>query len=498
MDCGSQNQTRMLFQKIIVASVVALLLLLLSGCALVSDSKNGPPGTVTPPPTPPPIPITPGPTGDITKINHIVFMAQENRSFDHYFGHLNQYRAAQGLPTDVDGTPANAANPADDGSSITAFHLQTSCIENTSAAWATSHINFNRFSLSSNTPTLDGFVVEGAAAAKNEGATDTVGRRVMGFYTQDDLPAYHFLATQFSTSDRWFAPAPTETDPNRMYLVAATSVGHAHSPTATVNASTIFDLLEQKGISWRIYYVDPTIDTELNFFTGFVSKHRDRFFPISQYMVDVANGNLASVTFIDPGFQVGSDEHPGTGNNIQKGSAFVVSLIKALMQSSSWKDSVFILTFDEHGGMFDHVASRVNGQPIMEMTQASTGQPATIGMYSTDSLSQVVPSPDGIPPRDLTTTSPADPPGDFDRTGFRLPFIVVSPFSKAHYVSHTPADNTSILTFIEDRFTLPRLTKRDAAGINFAEFFNTASPAWLTPPAVPDQPTTLPCRNTLP
>lgn len=491
--------------RFLFALLLSSMMCLLCGCALFGVPETaGPPGipgptpTPTPVPPPPPGPGTPPTLGDISKINHIVFMAQENRSFDHYFGHLNAYRALQGLGADVDGTPAAVSNPADDGSQIAPFHLQTVCIENTSAAWATSHINFNRFSLSSNTPTMDGFVVEGAAAAKGQGSSDVIGKRVMGFYTQDELPSYYFLATQFATSDRWFAPAPTETQPNRMYLVAATSVGHAHAPTNTVSAPTIFDLLDQKGVSWKIYYVDPTIDSELSFFTGFMSKHRDKFFPISQYMVDVANGNLPSVAFIDPGFQVGSDEHPGTGNNIQRGSSFIVSLVKALMQSPSWKDSTFILTFDEHGGMFDHVASRVNGQPIFAMTQPSTGQPATLGMYSGDAVSQVVPSPDGIPPQDLFTSPPADPAGDFDRNGFRLPFIVISPFSKAHYVSHTPADNTSILKFIEDRFGLPSLNKRDAAGINFAEFFETNNPAWLTPPTVPDQPTNAPCTDTLP
>src|SRR5216684_1459535 len=139
-------------------------------------------------------------------INHIIFMAQENRSFDHIFGHMNAYRATLGLSAALDETPAGASNPADSGANVTAFHLQTMCIENTSAAWATSHINFNRLNQSSNNPTLDGFVVEGAAAAKNEGGNDTKGVRVMGFYTHQDLISHYFLATQFATSDRWFAP----------------------------------------------------------------------------------------------------------------------------------------------------------------------------------------------------------------------------------------------------------------------------------------------------
>jgi phospholipase C len=430
-------------------------------------------------------------------INHIVFMAQENRSFDSYFGHLNDYRVANGLPAVVDGTPALAANPADDGSMITPFHLKTMCIENTSAAWATSHINFNRFDQASDTPTLDGFVVEAAAASIGNGGNDTIGKRAMGFYTDQDLISHYFLATQFGTSDRWFAPAPVETEPNRMYLVAATSVGHAHKPTNPVSgALTIFDLLDKKGITWKIYITDPNNDTELGFFSGFVSKHQANIVPVAQYLSDLQNGTLPQVSYIDPGFATGQDEHPG--GNIQTGVAYSTSLITALMSSSSWIDSVFILTFDEHGGLYDHVASRVDGQPVQTMTQASGGQPATTGPYPQDVTAQQVPSPDGIPPGDFITTNPPDPPGDFNRTGFRIPLMVVSPFSKKNFVSHTPADNTAILRLIEVRFGLPNLTKRDAVASDMTEFFDFQNIPWKTPPTVPAQPTNGPCTNTLP
>jgi phospholipase C len=423
-------------------------------------------------------------------------MAQENRSFDHYFGQLNGYRAANGLPQDVDGTPAAAANPADDGSMVPAFHLKTMCIENTSAAWATSHINFNRFSLSSDTPTLDGFVVEGAAASMGGGGIDTKGVRVMGFYTEQDLISHYFLATQFATSDRWFAPAPVETEPNRMYLVAATSVGHAHAPQSQVKATTIFDLLDQKGISWKIYLVDPSVPSELGFFANFVQSHPNQFVPISQYNTDLQNGTLPSVAYIDRA--PGKDEHPGSGASIQVGTAFVTSLITSLMSSQYWKDSAFILTFDEHGGMYDHVASRVDGQPVQEMMQASSGQPATLGIYPSDAFAQQVPNPDGIPPQDLFTSNPPDPPGDFNRTGFRIPLLVVSPFSKKSFVSHTPAESTAILKLIELRFGLPNLTKRDAVAMDMTEFFDFVNVPWRIPPTVPAQPTNGPCTNTLP
>ena len=103
-----------------------------------------------------------------------------------------------------------------------------------------------------------------------------------------------------------------------------------------------------------------------------------------------------------------------------------------------------------------------------------------------------VPNPDGIAPKDLTS---GDVQGDFTRTGFRVPMMVVSPFSKANYVSHTPADYTAILKLVETRFNLPALTKRDAAQMDMTEFFDFNNPAWLNPPNPPAQKTDLACHN---
>jgi phospholipase C len=241
------------------------------------------------------------------------------------------------------------------------------------------------------------------------------------------------------------------------------------------------------------------MDTELGFFQGFFTRHPNSFFPISQYFTDLQNNTLPQVAYIDPGFKTGQDEHPGVGESIQAGAAFTTSLITALMNSSSWKDSAFIMAFDEGGGLYDHVASMVDGQQIFAVNGPSTGQPVTtVGPYPGDATAQHVPNPDGIPPQDLFTSNPPDPPGDFNRTGFRVPMIVVSPFSKKNYVSHTPADSTAILKMIETRFGLPSLTKRDAVQIDMSEFFDTVNVPWATPPTVPGQPTNGPCYDGLP
>jgi phospholipase C len=131
------------------------------------------------------------------------------------------------------------------------------------------------------------------------------------------------------------------------------------------------------------------------------------------------------------------------------------------MNGPSWKDTIFILTFDEFGGFYDHVPP----------------QPAV--------------SPDGIGPVDLLSgdvcTQVGGPTCDFVFTGYRVPLIVISPFSKKNYVSHTVADNTAILKLIETRFNLSALTKRDAAQIDMTEFFDFVNEPWKTPPTPPAQ-----------
>lgn len=394
-------------------------------------------------------------------VNHIIFMVQENRSFDTYFGRLNDYRMRQGLAADVDGLPSNASNPAANGNGVvTPFHFNTQCVEQVSPSWDESHTDINR----ANPPNaalgptpMDGFVFTAAKFATDNGLHDTQGLRAMGYFDDRDIPYYYFMATQFATSDRWFSPAPTRTQPNRMFAIAATSDGHVYPPPTGTDRLTIFDLAQNAGVSWRVYAVDPQAST-LQPFPVF-DAHPEAVVPASQFLTDVANGTLPAISFIDTGFESGKDEHPPTP--IQPGAAQVATFINALMQSPSWKDSVFILTFDEGGGFFDHV-------PPMPTV-----------------------NPDGIRPTDLL---PKDIQGDFTFSGFRVPMIVVSPFTKAHFVSHAPMDYTAILKFIETRFSLPNLTARDASQADMSrEFFDYEGVPWRNPPSPPAQPVNEPC-----
>jgi len=153
--------------------------------------------------------------------------------------------------------------------------------------------------------------------------------------------------------------------------------------------------------------------------------------PISQYYTDAAAGTLPQVSFVESEpfgkVNVESDEHPPA--NVQVGQKLVHDVMSALVNSPNWSSSAMFLTYDEHGGYYDHVAP-----------------PAA-------------PKPDNIAPM----LQPGDTPGAFDRYGIRVPAMVISPYAKSHVVSHTVYDHTSILHFIETRFGLPTLTNRDAA-----------------------------------
>ena len=461
-----------------------------------------------------PAPGPSGANGGIQSINHIIFMAQENRSFDSYFGQLPAYWAANGYPAQqLDGLPANASNPSYDGTTtVAAYHLASECMDNLSPSWNESHLDWNLHSPGSTTATMDGFVWNAANYAMNENSgganppfTDTAGIRAMGYYDWTDIPYYYFMASNFATSDRWFSPAMDRTQINRMYLFAATSQGYAYPPGTTASdnapltAPTIFDELTSAGVSWKVYYTDNTCATTsgdvrhgprgnttdasaasgactyLTQFANYAPPNAlpSNVVPVSQYLTDVQAGTLPSVAFIETGYLSQQDEHPSSGTDIQTGAAYVASLINPLMNSPSWADSVFILTYDEAGGAYDHVP------PV-----------ATV-------------NPDGISPIDLqagdvctATSDPNGPNCDFNYTGYRLPMIVVSPFTKKDYVSHTVADYTAILKFIETRFNVSSLTQRDAAQMDMTEFFDFQNVPWATPPSnIPVQPTNGACNS---
>jgi len=463
---------------------------------------------------------------NITAINHIIFLAQENRSFDHYFGALREYWKQNGYPDQAfDGLPQfnpgggqppaiPGCNPADPPPSdcvfdpanlVASYHLITQCIENPSPSWNESHVDWDYNDPTGQQPAALNGVVWTAAhdgRAQQPPYFDVDGIRAMGYYDGGDLNYYYFMASNFATSDNWFTPAMSRTQPNRQYLIAATSQGYAYpigtssKDKALLTSPTIFQELQAANITWKIYvnpatvclpHSDPACYLTLSYVQSFKwgwtipTQYPNNIgtigFPGSDFDNDLKNGTLPQVVQIEPASDAGLDEHPSDYDTspieMQKGAQYISEIINSVMTSTSWKDSAFILTFDEFGGLYDHVPP-----------------------YATV-------SPDGIPPVDLLPgdicTQTSGPICDFVYTGYRVPLIVVSPYTKQNYVSHTQADTTSILKFIETRFNLSPLTKRDAAQMDMTEFFDFTNPVWLTPPTPPSQNTSNACYlNKLP
>jgi phospholipase C len=223
--------------------------------------------------------------------------------------------------------------------------------------------------------------------------------------------------------------------------------------------------------------------------------------PITQYFKDVAAGTLPNFVYIIPAYGH-FDEHPGSGQSILAGQVQVAVIVNALMSSPSWKDSVFFYSYDEGGGPLDHVP------PVPSHSNDFTDKVlGTIPDISTIAVNPdgFLPCPEAVDPVtgvstatlhcDLRPTWPGTHPTDVAFTqgfaaqlGFRVPNMIVSPFTRKHFVSHTPMDHTAVLKFVEDRFIGDKkyLTNRDAVQPDLLEFFDFTLIPWATPPTPPN------------
>ncbi len=504
-------------------------------------------------------------TAGLQSIDHVIFMMQENRSFDSYFGMLNPYRTQYGFTQGADGDTYivdgiddklnRISNEDDQGTSHKLFKFATTCVDDMSSAWLESYGDVNRYDfLASRSINMDGFVhnAEGfanscIASGTCSGAyTDTTGERSMGYYDQTFLNYYYFMASNFALSDRWFSPVSTNTDDNRVAtFTGGTTQGLTKDPgdqdhLGQLNIDNIFEELDAANVSWKIYYTvtdgycldyddcpntsnsrypASTFET-LSYSYQYISALNSsggctapkqlssvvgdttnsfcidpaHIAPLSQYYTDLTNGTLPSFAFIEAGYGE-NDEHPGSGNDILTGQAEVAKVINAFMASPEWPDSVFFLAYDEGGGPYDHVPP-VPGHSD-DNTDASMGAIPDISSIAVnpDSYMPCVP-PGGTATThcDLASDSPGANPDDAAaekgfaaQLGFRVPNMIISPFTRAHYVGHTPMDHTAIIKFVENRFigSSAHLTARDAAQPSLLDFFDFTGIPWATPPTPP-------------
>ena len=292
-------------------------------------------------------------------------------------------------------------------------------------------------------------------------------------YRRRICPSTTDLAQTFAISDRYFCSVLGPTFPNRAYLVAGNVVrpsdherDHPASPVAYKPITgTIYDLLNANGVSWTDYYSDLPYSVDL--LRRPQSQHQAawRSSPSTRRGRPAAAGCLRRSLGVDDQIINGNvyqtDEHPP--NDIRAGEYFVSTIVDALRNGPHWNDSILIITYDEHGGFYDHVARRRRRR---EGGHARRHRPGTMRGPSNPPASQqpggglncnvsaTQEAPGVCPGFTPTGPYPANCP-TFNQLGVRLPFIVVSPFAKPHYVSHAVGDHTSMLALIEKRFLPP-------------------------------------------
>ena len=223
--------------------------------------------------------VTVMPPGSVNSIDHVIFMLQENHTFDNYFGMLNPYRAANGWTVGADGNTysvdgiddklSTISNTNDGGTVYPLFPLTSTCIDDESSAWLESYGDVNTYDFLADRPILmDGFVhtAEGYANSCNANGgcagnfTDTNGQRAMGYYDQGFLNYYYYMASQFAVSDRWFSPVSSKSIGNRIAVfTGGTTQGLTKDPgnddhLPQLDIPTIFQELDQANVSWKIYY----------------------------------------------------------------------------------------------------------------------------------------------------------------------------------------------------------------------------------------------------
>jgi phospholipase C len=390
---------------------------------------------------------TPDPA--LAEIEHVIVLMMENHSFDNILGMVPHQVPGR---SQVDGLTVHKGrvtnwNPDATGRKVHGQLAPSPCQNGKGQGpthakavgqdWNLSHASYN--------------------GGLNNGFVKECGTTTMWHWDESFLPFTYSLAGSFPIGEQYFCSVLGQTDPNRRFLWTAASSGYVNDDPAMYSVfpanGSIFDRLDQHGISWADYYF-PTSGPSIALVKGIITPERSakNLFQIDQFFTDAASGHLRSYTFLEPQYGKGDEENP---QDIQVGEEFIAKVVKAVMHSPQWDKTVLFINYDEHGGYYDHVPP-----------------PRAIAPDSTP----VVTSPDdeagGVP---LV-------PGGFNRFGFRVPLFVISPWAKADYVSRFVQDHTSIDAFLEQKWNLPAMTSRDANAHPMTDYFDFTAPAFKEPP----------------
>jgi phospholipase C len=375
-------------------------------------------------------------------IQHLVVLMMENRSFDHMFGFLK----SPSYP--IDGLNGTETNPDSLGVPIRVSpdaHYAGDFTPDPGHDFIS--VNEQIFSNSQGTgngPFMQGFI------KAYQGKTGNVAKshNIMRCFSPGRLPALTTLAQEYAICDRWFASVPGPTLPNRAFAFGATSLGRVDMTPLYISLRTIFQLLDEHGVSSKLYYTDWTLGLAI----GFIMQHAKKFlFFFDDFLKDCKNNKLPSVSFVEPRFNdlsdrgqffPAADQHPD--HNVFQGEKVIKAVYDAITSNQkTWESTLLVITYDEHGGLYDHVTP-----------------PATVN-----------PNPN------VTGT----PVFNFDRLGVRVPAVLVSPFIQRQTIIHNKVfDHTSIIAtarklFIKDWEKFP-LTKRDAQANTFEDCLTLTTP----------------------
>ncbi len=389
---------------------------------------------------------------ELASIEHVVVLMLENRSFDHMLGYLYSDAgnvSPAGQP--FDGLTGQESNPGSSGSSVPVFKIEPS----TANAYFMPGADPGEGYMATNQQlygTDAGPASSGETAPCNGYVTDysytlgwettekwsivagTTEQDIMGCFTPEALPVLSALAKGYAVCDQWFSSVPTETMPNRAFACSGTSQGHMDDKTHTFTAPSIFGLLNSSNLGWAIYGYDATPLTKETFtdISGADSSHFGLF---KDFQAAAAAGTLPPFTFLEPSWEsTGNSQHPNY--DVALGEQLIHDVYEALRGGPGWPQTLFVLTYDEHGGCYDHVSPPWGATP----------PDSTAGEFSFG----------------------------FTRFGVRVPAVLVSPLITPGTVYRVPAggaplDHTSILKTVEQRWSLPALTARDAAAPGFGD-----------------------------
>jgi phospholipase C len=385
------------------------------------------------------VPNQPSP---LSSVQHIVQLMLENRSFDHMLGFLYPNKSGpNGQP--FEGLLGTETNNDASGNPVQVFQINAASAgayfmpgadPGEGYANTNSQLFGNGKAPVPPVATNSGFVTNYAAAitydtnVKRTPLAGTVASNIMGIFPPSALPVLSGLATGFAVCDHWFSSVPTETFPNRAFACAGTSQGHMNDSASSYTVQSIFGLMSAHSLTWKIYGYDEEPLTRANY-PDTVGAPDTNFGKFADFQSDATAGTLPAYSFLEPSWgSTGNSQHPNY--DVALGEALIQQVYQALRSGPGWDQTLLIITYDEHGGCYDHV-----------------------------------PPPSGATPPD---SSAGEFGFDFTRFGVRVPAVLVSPLIPAGTIyrvpaGSTPIDHTSVLKTIELRWGLPALSARDAA-----------------------------------